>query len=316
MKETGITKAKIVILGRFNVDLTARISHFPIVGETIKATSLQIGAGGKGFNQAIAAQRAGAEVCLITRIGSDEFTEMALQNFADEHIDTRYLFQDNRFRTGTALITVEENTGENIIVITPGACDHITAAEIEQARNEIENAKVFLSQLEINMDAIEKAVDTASIKGVKVILNPAPAQPLSDNLMKKIDVLIPNEAEASVLSGIPLATIDDARKAARILLGKGAKSVIITLGNKGSLVVTPAREQLVEALKVSVVDTTGAGDAYIGTLAAALAEGKNIFEAAEFANAAGALCVTKKGAANSMPCRNEIDVMLKKTKPH
>lgn len=303
-------KVKITVMGSFVVDLMGRAPHLPVKGETVKGTAFKIGPGGKGSNQGVAAQRAGAEVNMITKIGKDDFATLALKSFQQEGMDTSYIFQDDNSPTGAALILVDENTSENEILVTLGACGFITDENIEKARGVIENSKVFLTQLETNLDAVEKAVDIAHKKGVMVILNPAPVQTIQEDLFKKVDLLTPNEVEASILSGVEINTVEDASRAAKILMSKGAKSVIITLGSKGSLVVTDDKEKFIESIKVDAVDTTGAGDAYNGGLATALAEGKDIFEAAEFANIVGALSVTKIGTAPAMPYRDEIEKFL------
>lgn len=303
-------------MGSFIVDLMARAPHLPEHGETVKGSHFQIGPGGKGSNQGVAASRSGSAVTMITKIGADQFAPIALESFKREGMDTRYIMQDERYPTGTALIMVDENTSENKIVVTIGACEHISSEEIEAARVEIEKSHVFLTQLETNLDAVEKAVEIAHAKGVKVILNPAPApqNPLPDNLLKKIDIITPNETEASILSGVKVVEMDDARRAARILKEKGVGHVIVTMGSKGALVLTDSMEYVAQPIKVNVVDTTGAGDAFNGGLATALAEGMDIVRAVEFANATGALSVTKIGTAPAMPYRDEIENLLAGTR--
>jgi len=304
-------KARITVMGSFNVDLMMRAHHLPARGETVKGTTFKIGPGGKGSNQAVAAQRAGAEVTMITKIGKDHFAPIALDSFRNEGMDTSFVFQDNDCATGAALIMVDENTGENIIVIAPGANERITREDMELARTRIEGSQVLLTQLETNIEAVEWAVDIAHRRGIPAMLNPAPACAIPDHLLKKISILTPNETEASILVGFEVVTVGDASKAARLLVKKGIQNVIVTLGDKGALVVTDNEERLIDGLKVDVVDSTGAGDAFSGGLATALAEGKNIFEAAEFANATAALCVTKIGTAPAMPSRREIEEALK-----
>ena len=294
------------------MDLMARAPHLPATGETVKGSVFEIGPGGKGSNQGVAAHRLGSNVTMITKIGTDFFGhEVALRSFQNEGMDTSFIFKDDKLATGTALIMVDENTSENKIVVTPGACDNITESEIEKARGSIETSEVFLTQLETNMEAVEKAVDIAHAKGVKIILNPAPARKVSEEILKKIDILTPNEVEASILSGVQIDTMEDAKKAARALMSKGVGNVIITLGSNGALVVTAKDEKFIESPNVDAVDTTGAGDAYNGGLATALAEGMDIFEAAEFANTVGALSVTKIGTSPAMPYREDLDRFLK-----
>ncbi len=307
MSKTGIT-----VMGSFIVDLMARARHLSQHGETVKGSHFQIGPGGKGSNQGVAASRAGASVTMITKIGTDPFAQIALESFQHEGMDTHYVMQDERYPTGTALIMVDENTSENQIVVTSGACEHIVPEEIEAARAKIENSRVFLTQLETNLDAVEKAVEIAHARGVTIILNPAPAplHPLPDELLARIDILTPNETEASLISGVKVANMDDARRAARVLKAKGIGHVIITMGNKGALVLTDSTEYVIDPIKVKVVDTTGAGDAFNGGLATALAEGQDIVRAVEFANATGALSVTRVGTAPAMPYRDEIENLL------
>ena len=304
---------KITVFGSFVVDLMFRVPKLPVKGETLKAYTFKMGPGGKGANQAVAARRAGAEVVMITKIGKDSFGDLALENFRKENIDARFVFQDEVNPTAVASIYVDDKLGENQIVIQMGACELITAEEVERARESIENADVLITQLEANLDATEIAIDIANKKGVLVILNPAPAQPLSDNLLKKIDILTPNETEAEILcENIKVENLNDAKQAAKQLLDRGVKTVILTLGDKGAYLSNKDIECYIEALKVKVIDTTGAGDAYNGGLAAALAEGKDIIEAAKFANVVGALSVTKIGTAPAMPYRDDIENYLKR----
>jgi ribokinase len=309
-----MVKEKITIMGSFIVDLMARTPHLPVPGETVMGSTFKIGPGGKGSNQAIAAKRLGAEVTIVTKIGKDFFgKEVALKTFKNEGMDASYVFQDDELSTGTALIMVDENTSENKIVVTAGACQNISDNEIEKARKSIESSAILLTQLETNMSALEKAIVIAHAKGVKVILNPAPAHEVPEHILKMVDILTPNEVEASVLSGVQIETLDDARMAAQVLMSRGVGSVIITLGSKGALVVSEGKEKRIKRLIVDVVDTTGAGDAYNGGLATGLSEGMNIFEAAEFANKVAALSVTKIGTAPAMPYRTDVDNLKAKT---
>ena len=306
-------KPKITVMGSFIVDLMARAHHLPAHGETVKGSRFMIGPGGKGANQGVAACRSGSDVTMITKIGTDAFAAIALDSFSKEGMDTSFVMQDGRYSTGSALIMVDENTSENQIVVTLGACDHISPDEIETARQQIEGSDILLTQLETNMEALEKVVDIAHKKGVRVILNPAPApqQPLPGSLLKKIDILTPNETEASILSGVGVSSFDDARMAARQLRQKGVGTVIVTMGGKGAFVSSGEAEYVVEPFKVDVLDTTGAGDAFNGGLATALAGGMELPDAVRFANATGALSTTRLGTAPSMPYRNEIEGLLK-----
>ncbi len=298
---------KIVVLGSFIVDLMGRAPHLPSPGETVRGTFFGMGPGGKGANQCIAAKRAGGNVTMITKIGNDEMGKIATQNFERENIDTKFVFVSEEHPTGTALIFVDDITGQNEILVNSGACEAITESEIDSFHDEIASASIFLTQLETNLDSVEKSIDIAWEHGVKVVLNPAPIVGFNEEILKKVFVLTPNEHEAAAISGVPVVTIVDARRAAKIIQSKGVANVIITLGIQGSLVVTPDQEKIIPCLKVKALDTTGAGDAYNGGLAVALSEGKDIFEAAEFANVVASLSVTKIGTAAAMPYRDEID---------
>ena len=311
-----MSKSRVTVMGSFIVDLMARAHHLPVHGETVKGTHFMIGPGGKGSNQGVAACRSGSEVTMITKIGADAFSKIALDSFNSEGMDTRFVMKDDRYPTGTALIMVDENTSENQIVVTLGACDHISYAEIESARAQIEGSNVLLVQLETNMEAILKAVEIAHSKGIKVILNPAPAPlaKLPDELLAKVDILTPNETEASVISGIKVSTFEDAAIASHLIKRKGIGTVIITMGGKGAFVLAESAEYIIDPFEVNVLDTTGAGDAFNGGLATALAEGMDMFHAVQFANATGALSVTRLGTAPSMPYRHEIEKLLKERK--
>ncbi|MHB8896025.1 MAG: ribokinase [Candidatus Geothermincolia bacterium] len=299
--------ARVTVMGSFVVDLMARAPHLPQTGETVKGDGFLMGPGGKGSNQGVAAHKAGAEVDMITKIGRDQFGQVALESFQSAGMNTRYVLQDDELATGAALIMVDENTGDNKILVSLGACSNITGADIEKARETIASNPVFLTQLETNLDAVETALGIASGSGVRIILNPAPACEVPGGLLGLVDILTPNEVEASILSGVRVTNPDDARKAARVLRSKGTKSVVITMGSQGVFAVEGDEERFIPCMKVAAVDATGAGDAFSGALATAIAEGKEFFEAIDFANAAAALSVTKIGTAPAMPTRAEID---------
>jgi ribokinase len=303
-------KSKIVVLGSFVVDLMARSPHLPVTGETVKGNGFKMGPGGKGSNQGVAAKRSGADVTMITKVGKDEFGQMALKSFKNENMDTSYIFEDEVYSTGAALIMVDENSSENKILVTLGACENILDEEIEKARETIESSDIFLTQLETNIDVVEKVIDMAYKKEKIIVLNPAPVQPISDEILKKITIFTPNEVEAGILAGMEIKTMEDVKKAAQIFVSKGIENVIITLGSKGVYVATKEKEEFIPSEKVDAVDTTGAGDAFNGGLVTALSEGKNIFEAVRFANVVGALSVTKIGTAPAMPFREEIDAFI------
>lgn len=299
-------------MGSFVVDLTSRASHLPIPGETVIGTKFKMGPGGKGSNQGVAAKRAGADVTMVTKVGNDTFGKIAIENFKNEGFNTEFILIDQENGTGTALIMVDENTAQNEILVVSGACANITKSDIELVSATICEADIFLTQLETNMESIEKSIDIAYKNGVKIVLNTAPIQPVSDELLSKVDVITPNEVEASILTGVNINKPEDASKAAKVFFEKGVKNVIITLGKDGVYVSDSVTEEIIDSYKVNAVDTTGAGDAFNGGFVTALSEGKDIFEAARFGNVVGALSVTKFGTAPAMPFRNNIDEFYKK----
>ncbi len=300
-------KGKVVVFGSFVVDLTSWAKHLAVPGETVKGSTFMMGPGGKGSNQGVAARRAGADGTLVTKVGNDVFGKIALDFYKKENMTTQYVFIDEEKETGTALIMVDENSGQNQILVVSGACDHITEAEVMKTERLIDEADILLLQLEVNMDAIEKVINMAHAKGKLIVLNTAPAQKLPDSLLQKVDIVTPNEIEAGILTDMKVETEEDAHKAAQILLNKGVKNVVITMGKNGVFVMTPDRKEFIPSMKVKAVDTTGAGDAFNGGFVTALSEGKNIFEAARFGNVVGALSVTKIGTAPAMPYRKDID---------
>lgn len=308
-------KKKITVLGSFVVDLMSYTPHIPVRGETVKGGPFKAGAGGKGSNQAIAAHKLGAEVTMITKVGMDSFADFAWKAYKDCGMKTDYVYIDKVNSTGTALIIVEEKSAQNIIVVSPGACQNITIEEINNAKNEIIHSDIFLTQLETNIDVVYHAVNIAWENNVKVVLNPAPVQPIDDTLYKKIYALTPNETEAAALSGIKTDNMDGIIKAAAFFREKGVKLVIITLGDKGAYISSDEFEGNLGVISVGkVLDTTGAGDAFSGGLAVALSEGKNIKEAAIFSSIVAGISVTRVGTAPSMPTRDEVETVLKNIK--
>lgn len=305
--EVDSMKKKVVIMGSFVVDLMGRAPNLPEHGETVKGSTFKMGPGGKGSNQAVAAKRAGADIDIITKVGNDAFGEIAINNFRQEGFNTEYIFIDTTNQTGAALILVDDITGENAILVTLGACNNITSVDINKVKHMIKEAGIFVTQLETNVDAIEQCIKWAHESGVQVILNPAPIQKISNSILAMVDIITPNEVEASILTGVAINSVEDAKKAAVILQNKGVKNVVITLGSKGALIREGDREEIIESYRVNAVDTTGAGDAFNGGLVTALSEGKTIIQAAKFANALAALSVTRIGTSPAMPYREEID---------
>ncbi len=300
----------IVVFGSFVVDLTSRSSGLPVPGQTILGNAFKFGPGGKGSNQAVAAHRAGANVLLVTKIGRDIFGDIALNFYQQEGMRTEFVLQDACKETGVALIMVDEITAQNKIVVVPGACANITPQEVESCRLLIESASLLLVQLEINFDALFKAVDIAYKSGVKIVLNPAPAYDLPAEIFRKVDTITPNETEAQHLTGVTVTDRFSAEKAAGIFLEMGIKNVVITMGAQGAFATDGQNSEFLPCLRVDAVDSTGAGDAFNGGFITALSEGRTLFEALRYGNATAALSVTRLGTAPSMPSRVEIDKML------
>lgn len=302
---------KITVFGSFVVDLMGRCPHLPVPGETVKGSLFKMGPGGKGFNQAVAAHKAGADVTMVTKVGKDPFADLAIETMTRLGMDTKRVFCSEQAETGTALIMVDENTSQNEIAVILGACDTISDEEVESVSDLLDQSDYLLIQLETNVSSVRKAIEMAYGKGVKIILNTAPVQPVSDDILSRVELITPNEVEASILSGIPVTEETSAGRAADYFLNKGVKNVLITMGSKGVYIATGKSRGLLPAYQVDAVDTTGAGDAFNGGLAAALAEGKDLWEAAKFANALAAISVQRIGTTPAMPERSEIDEFIK-----
>ncbi len=302
---------KAIVFGSFVVDLMARTPHLPKPGETVKGSMFAQGPGGKGFNQAIAAKRAGADVIMATKLGQDTLASVATDKLESENMTLECVFKTEKASTGTAIIMVDENSGQNEIVVTLGACDTFDDEDIRKIAPYIAERDILLTQLETNVDAVKSLISLAKQNGVYVILNPAPVQQISDDVYKQIDIITPNEVEASILTGIEIKDENDAKRAAEVFFEKGVTNVIITLGKKGALIATKNSFELIKNYDVAVLDTTGAGDAFNGGLLAALCEGMDIINAAKFANIVSNLAVTRLGTSNAMPSREEIDEFRK-----
>ncbi|MDD3137924.1 MAG: ribokinase [Lachnospiraceae bacterium] len=306
----SIMRKKITVFGSFVVDLMGRTPHLPVAGETVKGSMFKMGPGGKGFNQGVAAHKAGAEVTMVTKLGTDLFAEVALDAMKELQMDTSHVFITEETETGCALILVDENTSQNEILVILGSCNTITDAEVDSLSIVIEKSEYLLTQLETNVSSVERIVDMAYKKQVKVILNTAPVQPISDEILSKVYLITPNEVEAEILTGICVDSKEQADKAADWFFEKGVKNVLITLGGRGVYIATPKKRGMVSAYRVDAIDTTGAGDAFNGGLVTALAEGKDIWEAADFANGLAAIAVQRIGTTPAMPTREEIDAFL------
>ena len=308
-------KNGVVILGVFVADLAFRAARLPAIGETIAGSGFAVGPGGKGSNQAVAAARAGADVTFISRLGSDTFAELAFKTWKADGIRPR-VTQTATAATGAAFIYVHETRGDNAIIVVPGAAMDLCAADVEAASDAIRASRVFVTQLEQPADAARRGLEIARAAGTITVFNPAPAIELDDALLALSDYVVPNESEAEALTGIAVGDLAAARRAGDALLAKGAGTALITLGERGALF--HAKDQSVHIAPFAagkVVETTGAGDAFVGGFAASLAAGASPLEAARFGSAAAGISVTRLGTAPAMPLRAEIEMLLEKQSP-
>ena len=303
----------IVILGVFVADTAYRAERQPKIGETILGQSFALGPGGKGSNQSVACGRLGADVTFLSKLGQDTFAEMAFRTWEEAGVRPR-VTQDPETYTGAAYIFVDARTGDNAIIIAPGAAGTISVADIEAEADLIRGASVFMTQLEQPLDAAFRALEIAREAGVTTILNTAPAAELPDGMLALCDYVTPNESEAEGLTGLTVGTDHEARAAAERLIELGAGAVVITLGERGALYFGGGVSQLVPALNAGpVVETTGAGDAFNGGFATALARGDPPLDAVRYGCATAAISVTRPGTAPSMPTREEVEALLERS---
>jgi ribokinase len=296
---------RIIVIGSSNTDMVVKTKKLPAPGETVLGGTFLMNPGGKGANQAVAAARLDGNVTFVTKTGNDLFGEQAVHLFKFEGIDTRFIIRDPRNPSGIALITVDEN-GENCIVVAPGSNATLTAYDIEDAAFETDLSDVFLMQLEIPLSTVEFVAQKVFHKGLRVILNPAPARLLPIELLECLYMITPNETEAEILTGIKVIDPPSAQRAAEKLLLKGVRNVVITMGAAGAFLLNSGFSGMISVVPVKAVDTTAAGDVFNGALAVAISEGRELKEAVDFANRAAAISVTRMGAQASAPYRKEL----------
>ena len=299
---------QILVVGSINMDLAVRCPHIPTPGETILGSSLLESPGGKGANQAVAAARLGGAVTLCGCLGADAYGQALRRSLERDGVGVTWLAERGE-RSGVALIEVAER-GENSIVVVPGANQLITPGDVTLALDAMPAAEVLLLQLEIPLITVQAAARLARARGVQVLLDPAPAQPLPDDLLAEVDILLPNQGEAGALAGMPVMSRADAIEAGRRLQARGARTVIVKLGAEGALILGEGGEQHISGERVDAIDSTAAGDCLAGALAVALVEGRRLPAALAFANAAAALSTTRPGAQASMPMRADVEALL------
>jgi ribokinase len=301
--------ARIAVVGSLNMDLVVRSPRIPLPGETIIGGEFHTAPGGKGANQAVAAARLGGRVSMVGRVGSDAFAQSLLDGLAADGVDHVFVRQDPDAATGVAFIVVDD-AGENSIVVASGANMRLSPADVDAAEAVIADADVLLVQLEVPLAVVARAAEVAHAHGATVVLNPAPACPLPQGLLSLIDVLIPNESETALLTHLPVGDRPESEAAAMRLRELGVDTVVLTLGERGALLVGEEQREFIPAFEVTPVDTTAAGDAFVGGFAVALAEGRSLADAVRWGNAAGALATTKLGAQPSLPTRQAVEALM------
>jgi ribokinase len=306
----GVRAGSIVVVGSSNTDMIIRVPRIPRAGETLLGGEFFTAAGGKGANQAVGAARLRGKVALIARVGRDTFGDQAIAGLLRDGIDVSCVFRDKLTPSGVALIFVAKE-GENSIAVAGGANAKLSPSDVKKAARVIRSAAWLVAQLETPLATVTAAVEVAAKAGVPVILNPAPARPLPNSLLKRISILTPNETEAELLTGIKVTDAAAAAKACSKLRSRGVGIVILTLGARGAFLADANGARLVPGFKVKTVDSTAAGDIFNGALSVALAEGKTVLDAVQFANAAAALSVTRLGAQPSAPSRADIEKFIR-----
>lgn len=294
----------ICVIGSLNMDLVVNVDAMPKPGQTIIGSNFKEVPGGKGANQAVAMARLNGNVSMIGKVGEDGFGQTLINSLKNDKVDTTYI-QTTKGSTGVALITVDKNA-QNSIVVSPGANFEVKEEDIDNNIKAIENSEIVVLQLETPLNTIKYALNKAKELNKYTILNPAPAVKLDDEIIKNVDLLTPNETELEIISGVSIETEEDIQKAAQIMIEKGVKELIVTLGSKGSLYINKEKSMFKKAYKVEAVDTTAAGDSYTGALAVALSQDKGIEDAMDFASKVGALSVLKEGAQSSLPTLEDV----------
>lgn len=303
---------KILVIGSCNMDTVTQVENMPVAGETILGSGLQYIPGGKGANQACAVGSLGGNVTMLGCIGRDDFGKLQLMSLQNRNVDVTSLKQSSKSNTGIAIIYINKH-GNNSIVVIPGANSEVDIEYLKQQDHHFKECDFVLLQMEIPLESIYYAINRAHELGKKVILNPAPApDSIPDDILSKIDYLTPNETEISKLSNRPVENIQEMEEAAKVLLNKGVKNLLITMGEKGACLVNHNTTQVFGTRKVNAVDTTAAGDCFNGAFVVALSEGMEHKEAVEFANIASSIAVTRSGAQSSIPLRQEVNLILSK----
>ncbi|WP_394779561.1 ribokinase [Undibacterium sp.] len=308
-------KPRIAVVGSVNMDLVFRTPRMPAVGETLSGHEFRQIPGGKGANQAVAAARQGADVAFIGRVGDDGFGQYSIRCLSEDGIDVSYLSAVPDIATGVAGIIVTD-AGDNSIVLAAGANAALSAENVEAAQSAISAAQLLVCQLETPLSTVTRAIQLAGEHGVKVILNPAPVQALADELLQQVDYLVINETEASQLSGIQVTGQESAHLASEKLLQRGVSAVLLTMGEQGLCITEPGKRQYIAAIKVDAVDTTAAGDTFVGAFAVGIGRGLDIYAASVEAQYAAALTVTKLGAQTSIPSRSEVEEFMRSRAAH
>ncbi len=298
----------ITVVGSLNMDLVVNTPRIPVIGESVLGWGFMTNPGGKGANQAVAASRLGAKVNMVGCVGNDLFGEDIINNLAVNGVDSSNIRRLDNVPSGIAVILIKD--GDNCIIIDPGANSKVDAGMADAIDKSVAGSGILLLQLEIPMEAVKMAVGIAKRHGVRVLLNPAPAARLDDDLLRTIDIITPNESECQSITGLPVKSIDEAKAAVAWFMDKGIRQVIITLGSNGVVYNSGSKVLHKPVPKVKVIDTTAAGDSFTAAVAVALSEGKGIDDAVAFANAVGTLTVQKKGAISSLPYRREAEALL------